>query len=83
MAGRAEATASRTGSAGSLDVGKLPATHRLITVGEPNPALSLPEWIVFAEDLPYSNLGKVSRKAVVAVILAALQEGNAHDALHA
>jgi acyl-CoA synthetase (AMP-forming)/AMP-acid ligase II len=30
----------------------------------------LPERIVFAEDLPYGNLGKVSRRALAAVILA-------------
>jgi acyl-CoA synthetase (AMP-forming)/AMP-acid ligase II len=30
----------------------------------------LPERIVFADDLPYSNLGKVSRRALAAVILA-------------
>ncbi len=43
----------------------------------------LPEWIVFADDLPYSNLGKVSRAALAAVILRAQEEGTAHDALHA
>jgi acyl-CoA synthetase (AMP-forming)/AMP-acid ligase II len=43
----------------------------------------LPEWIVFADDLPYSNLGKVSRKALVAVILDAREKGSADDALHA
>jgi acyl-CoA synthetase (AMP-forming)/AMP-acid ligase II len=42
-----------------------------------------PEWIVFADDLPYSNLGKVSRAALAAVILRAREEGTAHDALHA
>jgi acyl-CoA synthetase (AMP-forming)/AMP-acid ligase II len=30
----------------------------------------LPERIVFAEDLPYGNLGKVSRRALAAVVLA-------------
>jgi acyl-CoA synthetase (AMP-forming)/AMP-acid ligase II len=30
----------------------------------------LPERIVFADDLPYSNLGKVSRQGLAAVILA-------------
>jgi acyl-CoA synthetase (AMP-forming)/AMP-acid ligase II len=30
----------------------------------------LPDRIVFADDLPYSNLGKVSRAALAAVILA-------------
>ena len=30
----------------------------------------LPERIVFADDLPYSNLGKVSREGLAAVILA-------------
>jgi acyl-CoA synthetase (AMP-forming)/AMP-acid ligase II len=31
----------------------------------------LPQRIVFADDLPYSNLGKVSRDALAAVVLAA------------
>ncbi|HET6949715.1 MAG TPA: fatty acid--CoA ligase family protein [Acidimicrobiales bacterium] len=43
----------------------------------------LPDWIVFADDLPYSNLGKVSRAALAAVILDAREEETAHDALHA
>ncbi len=30
----------------------------------------LPEWIVFADDLPYSNLGKVSRRALAAAVAA-------------
>jgi acyl-CoA synthetase (AMP-forming)/AMP-acid ligase II len=43
----------------------------------------LPEWIVFADDLPYSNLGKVGRTALTALIVDAREEGSAHDALHA
>jgi acyl-CoA synthetase (AMP-forming)/AMP-acid ligase II len=48
----------------------------------------LPERIVLAEDLPYNNLGKVSRRALAAMILEGLEEGEggegvADDALHA
>ena len=51
----------------------------------------LPERMVLADDLPYSNLGKVSRRALAAMILERLEEGGgregdegvADDALHA
>jgi long-chain acyl-CoA synthetase len=43
----------------------------------------LPDWIVFAADLPYSNLGKVSRTALAEVIAEALRQGRADDAVHA
>jgi acyl-CoA synthetase (AMP-forming)/AMP-acid ligase II len=39
----------------------------------------LPDWIVFADDLPYSATGKVSRKALAATILAA-RDASADDA---
>jgi acyl-CoA synthetase (AMP-forming)/AMP-acid ligase II len=39
----------------------------------------LPEQIVFADDLPYSNLGKVSRQALVAAIQAVLAGSGGGD----
>ncbi|HEV7762867.1 MAG TPA: AMP-binding protein [Acidimicrobiales bacterium] len=39
----------------------------------------LPDWIVFADDLPYSATGKVSRKALAATILAARDANDADD----
>ena len=38
--------------------------------GERLARYKLPERIVFADDLPYSNLGKVSRQRLAALILA-------------
>ena len=71
-------------------VGAVVVTDRAVDAGDLRafcaPRLArykLPEWIVYADDLPYSNLGKVNRTALAAVILDARQEGNAHDALHA
>jgi long-chain acyl-CoA synthetase len=40
----------------------------------------LPERIVFADDLPYSNLGKVSRQRLAAIVLGNEDVGNAFPA---
>jgi acyl-CoA synthetase (AMP-forming)/AMP-acid ligase II len=71
-------------------VGAVVVTDRAVDAGDLRafcaPRLAhykLPEWIVYVDDVPYSNLGKVNRTALAAVILDARQEGNAHDALHA